>query len=160
MKAIIIYISTHGTTEKLAKKIADSIEYQCDLYNLKQGGKLNLADYDMVFLGGSIHAGSIQRKMKKFIQKNREVLLQKKLGLFLSCMMKGDKAIEQFNNAFPEDLRQHAFATACLGGEFLFEKMNFFQKAIVKKVAKIQESKSELDEKEMQHFVEKLKAVL
>ncbi len=160
MKAIIIYISTHGTTEKLAKKIAESIEYPSDLYNLKEGGNVNLADYDMIFLGGSIHAGSIQRKMKKFIRKNRTVLLQKKLGLFLSCMMKGDKAIEQFNNAFPEDLRQHAFATACLGGEFLFEKMNFFQKAIVKKVAKINESKSELDEKEMQQFTEKLKSVM
>jgi menaquinone-dependent protoporphyrinogen oxidase len=75
-------------------------------------------------------------------------------------MKKGDKAIEQFNNAFPEDIRQHAIATACLGGEFLFEKMNFFQKAIVKKVENIKESKSELDEKEMQHFVEKLKGVL
>jgi len=160
MKAIIIYISTHGTTEKLAKKIAESFEYPCDMYNLRQGGNLKLGEYHMIFLGGSIHAGSIQRKMKKFINKNRTVLLQKKLGLFLSCMMKGDKAIEQFNNAFPEDIRQHAFATACLGGEFLFEKMNFFQKAIVKKVAKFQKSKSELDEKEMQQFTEKLKSIM
>lgn len=51
-------------------------------------------------------------------------------------MEEGEVAQKQLQNAFPDELLNIAKATACFGGEFNFEKMNFFERLIVKKVAK------------------------
>ena len=42
----------------------------------------------------------------------------------MCCMEEGEKATNQFNEAFPDELIQHASATGIFGGEFNFEKMN------------------------------------
>ncbi|MDY6801220.1 MAG: hypothetical protein SVU94_08360 [Bacteroidota bacterium] len=45
-------------------------------------------------------------------------------------MEEGEKAREQFKNAYPESLRSKAI-DGHFGGEFNFDKMNFFEKAII-----------------------------
>ena len=51
-------------------------------------------------------------------------LLQKEVGLF-TCGMFFEKAYENIDKNFPEILRVHAKSKHPMGGEFLFEKMNF-----------------------------------
>lgn len=58
--------------------------------------------------------------------------MNKELGLFLCCMEIGEKATVQFDNAFPRALRQHAFYTGLMGGECLIDRMNFFERNLVK----------------------------
>ena len=67
MKTLILYATRHGCAEKCATK-----------------------------LGGSIHAGKIQKGVKDFCAKNLEVLKGKRLGLYLCCMEEGPKAEAQF----------------------------------------------------------------
>jgi len=83
--------------------------------------------------------------------------MNKKLGLFLCCMEEGEKANEQFENAYPENLRKHATATGLFGGEFTFEKMNFLEKSIIKKISKISESVSKINEKAINEFAINIK---
>jgi len=42
--------------------------------------------------------------------------------------------MQQFNNAFPAALRHHAFYAGLMGGECLIDKMNFFERNLVKMV--------------------------
>ena len=100
--------------------------------------------------------GQIQKKVKNFCDKNLKALLGKKIGLFLCCMDK-DKKQEQFDNGFSEALRNHSIAKGMLGGEFVFERMNFFEKLIVKKIVHINETKSEIDNNAIEKFIEDLK---
>jgi menaquinone-dependent protoporphyrinogen oxidase len=161
MKIIILYMSSHGCSEKVANTINERLDdHEVTLHNLKNKMLPHLNGYDVVIIGGSIHAGSIQSKIRSYCVKNEGLLLQKKLGLYLCCMEKGDVARKQFDEAYPANLRKAAIARGLMGGEFNFDKMNFFEKAIVKKVAKIDESISEIKFDIIDDFIHKLKESL
>lgn len=152
MKTLIAYSTTHGCTEKTARELKQYLGGNVILVNLKLDEKPELKRFDRVIIGGSIHAGQIQKRVKVFCQINLEELKSKELGLFICCMETGETAQKQFSEAFPEELQQMAKSTACFGGEFNFEKMNFFEKMIVKKVAHVKESTSNINPESIKKF--------
>jgi menaquinone-dependent protoporphyrinogen oxidase len=147
MKSLIVYCSSHGTTEKVVGILSEQLAGEVVSVDLKRDKTIiDLNVYDAVIIGGSIHAGMIQRRIKKFIQTHHnELLLEKELGLFLVCMREGEMAVEQFNNAYPQDLRKNSVALGLFGGEFLVSEMNFFERQVVKKVDGITADQSKLD---------------
>ncbi|MCL6573295.1 MAG: flavodoxin domain-containing protein [Bacillus sp. (in: Bacteria)] len=160
MKSLIIYCSSHGTTEKAVRLLTENLQGEVLAVDLKKDkNEFDLKSFDTVIIGGSIHAGQIQRKLKQFMKDNHDVLVDKSLGLFLCCMRDGDAATEQFNNAFPQELRKETAAMGLFGGEFLVTKMNFFERQIVKKVDGIIEDQSKLDNESIMLFASKLNNV-
>lgn len=152
MKYVIIYRSLHGTTGKVAKYISEKIKPKsCDLIDLRDNRNPDLSGYETVILGGSVHTGQLNSAMKKFIQNNSDLLLTKRLGLFL-CGMEIDKADLHFSNAWPAELRNHATVRLHAGGEFLFEKMNFLERIAVKKIAGIKNNRSEINYLKIDRF--------
>lgn len=135
MKIAIIFATSRGTTEKAVHMLRNHLQHDVDIFNLKTKPAINLDAYDAIILGSSIHAGAIQAKMKKFMEANLSKLVNKKLGLFLCCMEQGDKAQQQFDTGFPEELRKQSIANGLFGGELIFANMNFFERFIVKKIA-------------------------
>jgi menaquinone-dependent protoporphyrinogen oxidase len=157
MKSLIVYCSSHGTVEKAASLLSEYLEGEVFTVDLKREGlKMDLSNFENVIIGGSIHAGSIQRKVKQFIKEYHDELLTKELGLFLCCMHDGDVAIEQFNNSFPIELRKNSEAMGLFGGEFLVSKMNFLEKQIVKKVSGVSSDQSNLDLEAIKEFASQL----
>ena len=156
MATIIVYKSQHGCTEMCANKLAENLKDDATLVNLKKMPNAAVDEYDTVLIGGSIHVGRIQKAVKSFCQKNLDTLLSKRIGLFICCMEEGEKAREEFDNAFPGQLREHAKAAGIFGGAFNFDRMNFIEKAIVKKVANINESESKVNEKAVEEFIDKM----
>jgi len=157
MKTAIIYASSHGTTEKVAKQIQNGLGTDnALLVNLKTTKTVDLSLFDTVIIGGSIHAGQMQSRVKTFCKKNMVDLLRKRVGLFMVGMNEPQFDTE-FNNAFPELLRKHAITSKCVGGEFLFEKMNFIEKLIVKKVSGINHNVSKIDEEKVALLVHEIK---
>ena len=152
MKTAILYASSRGTTEKAAQLLMTKLNGQVSLINLKKEKTIDLADFDAVILGSSIHAGMVQGKMKNFITANENELLLKKLGLFICCMYEGEKADEQLQTAYPEQLQQHSVVNAVFGGEFDFKKMNFVEKFIIKKMSGSTENVSTLSEEKIFEF--------
>ena len=59
------------------------------------------------------------------------------------------KKIEYSN---PEELLNHAKATGLFGGEFIFEKMNFLERLIIKKISGLKESVSKINYETIQQF--------
>jgi menaquinone-dependent protoporphyrinogen oxidase len=157
MKSLIVYCSSHGTTEKAVRFLSESLEGEVLAVDLKRERiKFDLGHFDTVIIGGSIHAGNIQRKIKQFIKINLDTLLEKDVGLFLCCMHDGETAIEQFNKAFPQELRKNSTAMGLFGGEFLLSEMNYFEKQIVKKVSGATIDQSNLDYEAIKEFASKL----
>ncbi len=160
MQTLIVYQSKHGTTEKIAKGIQMSFGYdKCEIANLNAKNIINIDKFERIIIGGSIHAGTIQKGIKKFISKYREELLNKELGLFLCCMYKGDERINQFNNAYPTELRDIAKAKGIFGGELIFDKMNFIERFIVKKTTKTEESISDIDSNAVSIFINDMQKI-
>lgn len=118
-------------------------------------GKPDLRNIDTVIIGGSIHAGKMQKKLHMFLHRNMPVLLQKNSAFSSAAWMK--KAEEQFNASFNEELRSHAAAMDVFGGEFIFENMNFFERKIVEKVAGTSDSISKLDMEKIKKFASAVK---
>jgi menaquinone-dependent protoporphyrinogen oxidase len=156
MQTIIIYASKHGCTETCAQKLKDQLPGHTDMVNVKTASIQNLDAYDTIIIGGSIHAGQIQRNIKKFCQNNLNLLMQKKVGLFICCMEEGDKAREEFNMAYPEALRRYAAATGVLGGRFDFKKMNAIERYLVKKIANVNQSVSKISEEAISRFASEI----
>ncbi len=155
MKTSIIYMTKYGTTKKAANILKDYIkENDVQLFNL-ENDTIDIDDFDNIIIGSSIHAGINQNEIKSFCKKYEGVLLSKKLGLFLCCMEKEEKAIEQFENAYPEVLRNYSSVNEIFGGEILIEKMSLFEREIVKRMGKVEKSISELNENKIKNFAQK-----
>jgi menaquinone-dependent protoporphyrinogen oxidase len=156
MKTLIIYSSSRGATEKASRMIKENLIGEVHLLDLRKDIIPDLNLYETVIIGGSIHAGNFQSKGKKFLEKNRHLLSSKKLGLFLCCMFEGDKAKEQFENSFPLELRDKAVAKGLFGGEFIFSKMNFIEKQIIRKVSGFKEDTSTLKHGLIKDFADRI----
>lgn len=152
MSAMIVYMTKHGCTEKAATMLKEHLGGDVKLVDLKRNKKPDLSGHDTIIIGGSIHAGSIQSEIRKFCESNGEVLLGKRLGLYICCMYEGEVAEKQFDEAYPEDLRRHAAVTGLFGGALLLEKMNFIERKVIKKIAKIEESVSRIDDEAIREF--------
>ncbi|MCG6189152.1 flavodoxin domain-containing protein [Maribellus maritimus] len=156
MKTLISYSTSHGCTENTARELKEHLGGEVQLANLKDNPNPELEKFDRIIIGGSIHAGQIQKRVKDFCAKNMDELKAKELGLFICCMEEGENAQKQLRNAFPEELHEVAKSTAIFGGEFDFEKMNFFEKMVVKKVAKVKASTSKIDHQAIQKFSKRM----
>lgn len=154
MNFLIIYMSHHGTTEKVARQLKEKLgEKKTTVINLAKEVVPDLVQFDTIIIGGSIHMGQIQKQVRKFCNENKDILLKKRLGLFL-CFMNKEQGRDEFETAFPKELREHSSANGLFGGDLLFDKMNFAEKFITRTVSGVKESVSAIDEDAVRIFEE------
>jgi menaquinone-dependent protoporphyrinogen oxidase len=155
MKTLILYATKYGSTEKIAKLLAEKIP-NCTIQNVKKDNKINWDEWDSIILGGSIYVGKMQKKITLFCQENEAKILAKKVGLFTCAMNIEAHSQKEWEQFFSKKLVDNCNVMMCLGGEFQFDKMNFVEKAIVKKVAKISQSTSKIDLNAIEEFSKKM----
>ena len=152
MSYLVVYMSQHGTTQKLATYLSQELDDKVRLVNLANEAMPDIESWSTVIIGGSIHMGQIQKKIRQFCELHEKQLLLKRLGLFL-CFMNTEEVAVEFDSAFPESLRTHAVAHGLFGGELLLEKMNFLERLMVKAVRGVKESVSVVDEDAVEEFL-------
>jgi menaquinone-dependent protoporphyrinogen oxidase len=152
MAAVIIYMSMHGCAEKAARILRNMHWEEVDLVNLRLQEPPDLDDYNTVIIGGSIHTGTIQGKIRKFCEEHEWKLLTKRIGLYLCHMYDGEEAFRQFNDAFSEQLRQHAVARGLFGGEFNLDKMTRQEKIFLEKAAGIDRNIENINSRAIEGF--------
>lgn len=128
MKAIIIYYSKTGFTEKYARWISE--ELHCDIVSYKDKEKASLEDYDTVIYGGGLHAGSINGL--KWLKEKLPQLTEKKVIVFATGAMPPetpdvDKAMRQ---NFTEDEWNQVKVFYFWGG-LCYEKMGLGDKLMM-----------------------------
>lgn len=135
MKTLIVYGSNHGFAEKCASLLKGKLQGEVDLVNLKKASSPDISNYDAIIIGGSTYAGQIQKELKNFSIQNLEALKNKKVGFFV-CGMDDKTYLTNIKNAFPEELLNKAISKEYFGGEVIFKNLNFFERFIMKKIAK------------------------
>ena len=140
MKTAIIYYSKHGTTERVTHLIGEKLTNKVDYISLKECPRPDIRTYDRIILGTAIYAGSPNRKITQFF-----------------CCMNEEQEAEEMNKAFPEFLQRLSIPKAILGGEFQFDKMNFIERFLTKKIAKVNSSVSKLRYDAINEFTSQIK---
>ena len=156
MMTLILYMTSHGCAGKAAGMIRDLLPGEVILINLESSEVPPLDKFDTIIIGGSIRIGTLQKRIKKYCEKNLERLLEKKIGLFICCMFEEEVAMDQLKQNYPEMLWQHASALGLFGGELEFEKLNAFERMIIKQVVNISVDVSKFNEQAVKEFVGKM----
>ncbi len=154
MKTLIAYASKYGCTEKCAKLLEKELNGDVTLLNLKKNSSANLDVYDNIIIGGSIYISKIQKEVTEFCKNNLNQLSEKNIGLFICGMQEKEVIATEIDSNYPPELLEKAVVKEWFGGEFTFEKMNFLEKTIIKKVSKTTTSKSEINEDTIRHFAQ------
>jgi menaquinone-dependent protoporphyrinogen oxidase len=144
MNTLIVYASKYGCTEKCSELLLKELIGKADIINLKKVSNIDISKYDKIIIGGSIYIGKIQKEVTEFCSKNLDKLKEKRIGLFICGLQEADMIKAEFDLNFNSELIEIAEAKECFGGEFIFEKMNFLEKLIVKKVSKVTSNKSNI----------------
>lgn len=130
MKTLIIYSSKHGSTQKVVSYLQEHLS--CDTINILTTPVPSIVDYDLIILGGSIYYGSIHSKLTQYIESELDLLLTKKIALFLLCMMSEETAAEQFNHNFNQTLLNHSCADGFFGGVLEKDSLNPIEKLVTR----------------------------
>ncbi len=156
MRTLIAYASKYGGVAQCALDLQQHLNMPSDVLPVNDSS-IDIDEYDIVIAGGSIHAGSLQKDLKKFLKKHKDQLLEKKFGYFICCLMPGDKADAYVvPKHFPQELTEHAFASAYPGATVDYCKMNFLEKMILKKITSSHESFNRKDDTAITTFAEKI----
>lgn len=156
MKTIIVYATKYGCTKKCAENLSKKLNDNVDLCNLKEKKDIDISQYDKVIVGGSIYIGKIQKEISEFCNKHLEDLKAKKSGIFICCMKDGEAAEAELKEAFPQELLDKAVVKSFFGGEFIFNKMNFLDRFIAKKVSKTDTDMSNILYENINRFAESM----
>jgi menaquinone-dependent protoporphyrinogen oxidase len=117
MRVLIAYRSKYGTTAACARLLGAKIRAEAVIVDLARQPWPDAREFDVVLIGGSIYGAKIQREVSTFCERQREKLLNRRVGLFLCSMYQGELAQTQLQGAFPKWLLEHAFVTSLFGGE-------------------------------------------
>jgi len=150
MKTVIIYASKYGMTKKLANIVVRH-RTNVHLYSIKEWTK-DIGDYDEIVLGTPIYAGKINKKIKKMITKNEEILLNKTVRIFI-CGMMPDNEDEVIAFNFSKGIQEHA-KIKYIGGAYQFTKMNWLFKMIVRQIAKTNEDQEVIIEQNITELLQ------
>lgn len=141
MEILIVYRTQYGSTKRCAELIRDGVGEDVTLVDLRDTPRPAVDDFDVVLIGGSIYGGLIQREVVAFCGRNRDRLLARKVGLFICCLYREERAMEQLESAFPGWLRDRAFAKYPLGGALEPEKLRPMDRFLVERLGEFTESR-------------------
>lgn len=156
MNTVVVYASKYGSTEKCARLLADQLAGNVELHHLKKDREKKWDSYDLIVIGGPIYAGQIRKEVTGFCEEHMELMKQKRLGLFICGMLEETALLEELTHSFPPELMEAAEVSAHFGGEYNFDKMNFLDRTLVKKIAKVTTSQSEIKTETIAAFAKKL----
>ena len=97
MKVLVAYYSQTGNTEKLAQAIFDAVE-EPEKTLSKANEVKNIEEYDLIFFGFPVQAGSVPAKFEPFL---RQIPQGKKLAVFAThgSLRGGPLAVTAFDYA-------------------------------------------------------------
>ncbi len=155
MKTLVAYATKHGASEKCAKLLAEKLEGEVNVVNLK-GSSINLSQYDKVVIGGSVYAGMMRKEVKQFLAANLEAIKNKKFGLFVCGMSDGEQMGKIIEMVYPQELRDKAAAVSSFGTQMFIKDLGFFERFIVKTIAKTDTDVNKIDTAAIAGFAEKI----
>lgn len=140
MRTLVLYASSYGYAKEMAEHICAGLNDDVKCINLNVKQNLDLNDVDTIVLGSSIYVGQIHKSMKEFIKVNHDLLLKKRLVIYVCCAFEHEFENHLKNN-IPIELLEHASMIQNLGGAIDKSKLNFGHKMMVSMIEKTEAGK-------------------
>ncbi|WP_413538875.1 flavodoxin domain-containing protein [Enterococcus malodoratus] len=161
MKTLIVYASQNGSTADCVNYLQSKLDGEVTVKKIDERLP-KLDSFDTVIVGGSVHMGKIQRKITSFCRRNKRLLLEKNLGLFVCCYTaEGEEGF--LESIYDEQLLSHAVMTSIFGGEMRYERLNFAFRKLFESLNKVEGFRQgfvepEINYVEIEMFAKKLSA--
>ena len=155
MKALVCYAGKYATSEKVANELAGLLGEQTMVLPLKNKLDINIDEFDTIIIGGAVYMGKLNPLVNKFCVQNEEVLMTKYIGVFV-CGLQEEKFKQIYESSIPQNIRTHVTSIKFVGGEIQFNRLNFFEKWIIRKVAGIQNDISKINHRSIQELADEL----
>ena len=151
-KVLVCYGSRYGSTAEISERVSEILRNhgaEVSLVNLKKDKVKEVRNYDLVVIGSGIQMGKWTKEALNFIKKHREVLSQKKVAIFVSCLSatQPDKCntarreyLENIDARFPEIT---PISRGLFGGLIDTTKGNFVTRKIMQALVKSLEENDE-----------------
>ena len=140
MKTVFIYDSKYGGTKEIVTNIAKLFNHPVTILSVEEKNTIQLSNFNQIIFCAPAYAGQLRKDSKVFLEKNQSALLNKRLFLVNTGIQFEDSRIQtQIETVFPKELRDHAELTIFAGAVASINKMNFFERMILKKIFKDQQ---------------------
>lgn len=141
---LVLYGTGEGQTATIADRIVDALGergHDATAVDADEAPTdLDVADYDAVLVGASIHAGNHQAEVVDFVTANREALAALPTAFFQVSMSsateEGAAQAAGYVEEFLEDTGWHPDRIAQFGGALRFSEFGFLKRLLVRQVVK------------------------
>ena len=139
MKILIIYSSTDGHTKKICEVIKENLINKGELHitSIENVFETNIQIYDFILIGASIRYGKHNKKVFDFIEKNLNIIEQKKNAFFSVNVVarKNEKNTPETNPYIKKFLSKTRWKPKKLGvfaGKVDYPNYSFLNKQIIR----------------------------
>jgi menaquinone-dependent protoporphyrinogen oxidase len=140
-RVLVTYSSTHGQTEKIARRMASAVEdcgLDCELLPVKDDP--DPAEFEGVLAGASIHVGHHQREMADWVKRHARDLTARPGGFFSVSLTAAEETAEERRPAkelleeFLEDAGWDPQLRAAVAGALRYREYNPFTRMAMRRM--------------------------
>ena len=146
MQTIIIYQSKKNATKVCCEKLLVQLKGNCKMVTFEEVEERMLKEADQIVLGTPIYMGMMANGLKSFLASYEMILKEKRVFLMISCM--NANLLEEYLRTNLTEAQVKLFSDViCVGGAFYFDRMNIFEKLIIKMIKSSENKKKGIHEK-------------
>jgi menaquinone-dependent protoporphyrinogen oxidase len=138
MNLAILYATKYGSTRdaaaELARLVTESGASDSEVQVIDLARAPALPEATTVVIGAPIYAGKIPKAVSRFVDANLDALLERRVGLYLSCLYGEERAERQLADNFPPRLVAHSFGRYYVGGRVKLGELRWLDRVIMKRV--------------------------
>ncbi len=140
-KIFVTYGTSEGQTAKIAAFISRVIRdrgHSVTVLNVKEAADVVLDRYDAVIVGASIHVGKHDRRVVKFVRRNKNTLARMPSAFFsVSLAAHGDAAeAEGYVDRFIRDTGWQPDTVVKFSGALPYTRYGFIKRHLMSKIAR------------------------
>ncbi|GAB7095341.1 hypothetical protein JCM30237_24940 [Halolamina litorea] len=147
MASILVYYGTgEGQTATVAERLAATLDERGHDATVVDAATrpidLDIADFDAVLVGTSIHMGDPQQSVVQFVSANAEALAERPTGLFQLSLSsatddpEGRAAAADYVDSFVEQTDWQPDRIGLFGGALRYSEYGFLKRLVMKRIAK------------------------
>jgi len=145
MKILIVYATTDGQTEKIARFLAEHLRKQHEVELLdatRPGPGVALADFEAIVVGAPVRMAKYPLAILDFVRAHRAQLEQKRAAFFSVCMAAAStrESTRHEAEAYPARLLAptgwQPSRTAVFAGALRYSRYNWLMRWMMKRIAK------------------------
>lgn len=133
MSILIAYATKNNTTMLCANLLFEKLPH-ADIVNLSLK-QPDISKYDTIVIGSGIRFNNIHDDVKKFIGNNLDLLMNKKVAIYICCGFP-EKSNQYLLHNFPKKLLNKCVSIECFGGTLNVKPYRLHDKFIMQTVLK------------------------